>query len=160
MTDNDKIERVVELTAPLSRVWRALTDHEEFGQWFQVKLEGPFKVGEISRGRITFPGYEHFVWRVIVERMDHERLFSFRWHHNDALPDKGLADRGLADKELTDQPTMLVEFRLVATSNGTRLTVTESGFSAIPDPHRLEIFRQNAQGWDGQVKAIAAYVEA
>ena len=155
MTDDDKIERVVELTAPLSRVWRALTDHEEFGQWFQVKLEGPFKVGEISRGRITFPGYEHVVWRVIVERMDHERLFSFRWHHNDALPDKELAD-----KKLIDQPTMLVEFRLVATSNGTRLTVTESGFSAIPDPHRLEIFRQNAEGWDGQVKAIAAYVES
>ena len=160
MTDNDKIERVVELTAPLSRVWRALTDHEEFGQWFLVKLEGPFKVGEISRGRITFPGYEHVVWRVIVERMDHERLFSFRWHHNDALPDEGLADRGLTDKELADQPTMLVEFRLAATSNGTRLTVTESGFSAIPDPYRLEIFRQNAQGWDGQVKAIAAYVES
>ena len=95
------------------------------------------------------------MWRVIVERMDHERLFSFRWHHNDALPDEELAD-----KELADQPTMLVEFRLAATSNGTRLTVTESGFSAIPDPHRLEIFRQNAQGWDGQVKAIAAYVQS
>ena len=150
MTDTDSIEKVIELAAPISRVWRALTDHEEFGQWFQVKLEGPFEVGEVSRGRITYPGYEHFVWRAVVERMEPESLFSFRWHHNDVHPDKDLAG----------QPTTQVEFRLAETSNGTRLTITETGFSALPDPRRLEIFRQNSDGWDGQVKSIAAHVES
>lgn len=76
----DCIENRIELRAPVSRVWRALTDYREFGEWFRVKLEGPFQPGRVSRGRITYPGYEHVVWEATVEAMEPERLFSFRWH--------------------------------------------------------------------------------
>jgi uncharacterized protein YndB with AHSA1/START domain len=38
---NDLIEKQIELKAPVSRVWRALTDHHEFGEWFRVKIDGP-----------------------------------------------------------------------------------------------------------------------
>ena len=54
---NDRIEKRIELNAPVSQVWRALTDYREFGEWFRVKLEGSFMAGQVSRGRITFPGY-------------------------------------------------------------------------------------------------------
>ena len=50
------IEKQIELKAPVSRVWRALTDHNEFGEWFRVKLENPFVPGQVSRGRILYPG--------------------------------------------------------------------------------------------------------
>ena len=48
---SDIIEKRIELKAPVSRVWRALTDHREFGEWFRVGLDGPFSEGRISRGR-------------------------------------------------------------------------------------------------------------
>ena len=77
---NNCIEKRIELKAPLSRVWRALTDYREFGQWFRVKVDGPFVPGEISRGQVTYPGYEHLQWEVVVQKMEPEHLFSFTWH--------------------------------------------------------------------------------
>ncbi len=76
-----RIEKRIELKAPLSRVWRALTDHREFGEWFRGKLDGPFVPGQISRGQITYPGYEHVKWEAVVQKMEPERLFSFTWPH-------------------------------------------------------------------------------
>src|SRR5678816_3476344 len=84
----DRIEKVIELSAPLARVWRALTDHKEFGIWFRVELEGPFVVGQISRGRTTYPGYEGMKWEATIVAMEPERLFAFRWcpyEHEDCL---------------------------------------------------------------------------
>jgi uncharacterized protein YndB with AHSA1/START domain len=76
----DRIEKRIELEAPVSRVWRVLTDYREFGQWFRVKLDGPFVAGQVSRGQVTYPGYEHLKWEAIVQKMEPERLFSFTWH--------------------------------------------------------------------------------
>jgi len=76
----NRIEKRLELKAPVSRVWRALTDHREFGQWFRVKLDGPFVPGQISLGHMTYPGYEHVKWEAVVQKMAPERLFSFTWH--------------------------------------------------------------------------------
>ncbi len=145
---SDSIVKVAELNAPLSRVWRALTDHREFGEWFRVSLDGPFEPGAISTGRMTYPGYENCPWRAVVERMDHESLFSFRWHDFDES----------SGVEISLQPTMLVEFRLEAIPEGTRLTIVESGFEALSDPRRLEVLRDNTQGWDVQANNIAAHV--
>jgi uncharacterized protein YndB with AHSA1/START domain len=75
----DRIEKRIELNAPVARVWRALTDYREFGEWFRVKLEGPFVPGQIARGQITHPGYEHVVWQATVQKMEPQRLFSFTW---------------------------------------------------------------------------------
>jgi uncharacterized protein YndB with AHSA1/START domain len=144
----DHIVKTVELKAPVSRVWRALTDHKEFGQWFRVKLDGPFKPGAVSKGQMTYPGSEHYPWLAVVERMEPERLFSFRWHDFDEK--SGI--------DVSKQPTTLVEFRLEPTVEGTRLTVTESGFEALPDPRRLEVLRGNTEGWNIQANNIAAYV--
>ena len=49
MTSTDRIEKHIVLRAPRSRVWRALTDAGEFGQWFRVKLEGAFAEGATVR---------------------------------------------------------------------------------------------------------------
>jgi uncharacterized protein YndB with AHSA1/START domain len=77
---SDRIEKSIELNAPIERVWRALTDHNEFGEWFRVKLDGPFAPGEVATGRITYPGFEHVKWEARIERMEASRLFSFTWH--------------------------------------------------------------------------------
>lgn len=148
--NEDRIVKVVELRAPVSRVWRALTDAEEFGQWFRVKLDGPFEPGAISTGKMTYPGYENYPWLATVDRMDHESLFSFRWQDFDE-------ESGV---DIADQPTLLVEFRLEAIPEGTRLTITESGFSSIPNPRRLEVLRGNTEGWNIQAQNLSTYVNA
>ena len=75
-----RIEKRIELKAPVSRVWRALTDYREFGEWFRVKLDGPFVPGQVSTGHITYPGYEHLSWEAVVQQMEPERFFSYTWH--------------------------------------------------------------------------------
>ena len=148
MTNSDRIEKRILLRAPRSRVWRALTNTEEFGKWFRVKLEGAFAVGQLIRGRITHPGYEHVTMEVTVERMDDEHLFSFRWHPYAIDP----------KFDYSTEPTTLVEFRLEGEADGTRLTVVESGFDRIPATRRDEAFRMNSQGWAAQIENIRRHV--
>ncbi|HZN04008.1 MAG TPA: SRPBCC family protein [Candidatus Polarisedimenticolia bacterium] len=148
-TETDRIEKQIVLRAPLARVWKALTDAEEFGTWFRVRLKGPFAAGRRVTGQITYPGYEHVTMDVTVERMESERLFSFRWHPGAVDPKMNY------DKE----PATLVEFRLEKADGGTRLTVVESGFDAIPPSRRDEAFRMNSEGWTIQVENIRRHVD-
>jgi uncharacterized protein YndB with AHSA1/START domain len=143
-----RIEKRTELQAPVSRVWRALTDHREFGEWFRVQLDGPFVPGQISRGHITYPGYEHVKWEAVVQKMDPERLFSFTWHPYSVDP----------KIDYSKETSTLVEFRLEKTATGTLLLLTESGFDKIPSDRRLEAFRMNEGGWTEQLKNIEGYV--
>jgi uncharacterized protein YndB with AHSA1/START domain len=145
---NDRIEKQIELRAPVSRVWRALTDYREFGEWFRVKLESPFVVGEISRGHITYPGYEHLKWEVVVQKIEPERLFSFTWHPY-AVDMK---------VDYSGETPTLVEFGLEKTANGTLLRLTESGFDKIPSERQSEAFRRNDGGWTEQMRNIENHV--
>jgi uncharacterized protein YndB with AHSA1/START domain len=144
----NRIAKRIELRAPVARVWRALTDHVEFGTWFRVRLDGPFAPGKTASGQITYAGYEHVRWQVTVQTMEPERLFSFTWHPY-------AADTSVDYSQ--ERPT-LVEFRLEPTADGTLLTVTESGFDEIPSHRRAEAFRMNDRGWTIQMQNIAQHV--
>jgi uncharacterized protein YndB with AHSA1/START domain len=145
---NDRIEKRIELKAPVARVWRALTDHREFGEWFRVKLDGPFTPGQVSRGHITYPGYEHLKWEAVVQKMEPERLLSFTWHPYAVDP----------EVDYSKETPTLVEFKLEKTANGTLLILIESGFDKLPAHRRLEAFPRNDGGWTEQMKNIEAYV--
>src|SRR5579863_6680750 len=145
---SDRIEKRIELKAPISRVWRALTDHREFGEWFRVKLEGPFVAGQVSTGYITYPGYEHLKWEALVKEIVPEKLMSFTWH-----------PYGIDPKvDYSKETPTLVEFRLEKTPGGTLLLLTESGFDKVPSGRRDEAFRRNDGGWTEQIKNIESYV--
>lgn len=144
----DRIEKCIDLESPVSRVWRALTEFEEFGAWFGVKLEGPFVPGQILRGRVTHPGYEHVVWEAVVQKMEPEKLFSFTWHPYAVDP----------DADYSAEPPTLVEFRLERTKGGTKLVLTESGFDQLPAGRRLEAFRMHESGWSEQMKNIERHL--
>ena len=145
---NNQIEKQIELKAPVSRVWRALTDYQEFGEWFGVKLDGPFVPGETVRGQITIPGYEHIKWEGVVQKMEPEQLFSFTW--NPYAVDPGI--------DYSAETPTLVEFRLEVSPVGTLLQLRESGFDKIPSDRRLEAFRMNDGGWTEQLKSIEKHV--
>lgn len=145
---DNQIEKQIELKAPVSRVWRALTDHREFGEWFRVNLAGPFVPGETTHGQITYPGYEHVKFEVLVQKMEPEKLFSYTWHPYAVDPKIDYS---------TEKPT-LVEFKLEKTATGTLLTVTESGFDQIPANRRAEAFRMNEGGWASQMENFEKYL--
>jgi uncharacterized protein YndB with AHSA1/START domain len=147
MSDTDRIEKHTLLRAPRSKVWRALTDAEQFGTWFGAKLDAPFEVGKRVGGHITTPGYEHMSMDLLIERIEPESLFSFRWHPGEDAPQDG-----------ADEPLTLVEFRLEDAEGGTRLTVVESGFDALPPGRRERAFRSNEGGWTEQLKNIERHV--
>jgi uncharacterized protein YndB with AHSA1/START domain len=149
MSSTDRIEKKIVLRAPRARVWRALTDAGEFGTWFRVKLVGGFEAGRRVTGRITYPGYEHLVFEATVERMDAERLFSFRWHPYAVDP----------KVDYSAEPTTLVEFHLAEAKGGTLLTVVESGFDRIPVGRRDEAFRMNDGGWAQQMENVRRHVD-
>jgi uncharacterized protein YndB with AHSA1/START domain len=145
----DRIEKAIEMKAPPSRVWKALTDHEQFGRWFGVRIEAPFRAGTVSRGHITIKGYEHVRWEAVITAIEPERYFAFTWHPYAVDP----------KIDYSQEPPTLVEFTLEKTGAGTRLTVVESGFEKIPVHRRAEALRMNEGGWAAQVKNIAGYVD-
>jgi uncharacterized protein YndB with AHSA1/START domain len=142
----DRIQKVVVLRAPRSKVWMALTDPAQLGEWFGAKLTGEFVPGQRTRGPITIPKYAHLSFEVVVEQMEPERLFSWRWQPG-GDPDKDPAE-----------PTTLVVFELEDVPEGTRLTVTESGFDRLPLARREKSYRENDAGWAGQIKNISGYL--
>jgi uncharacterized protein YndB with AHSA1/START domain len=147
-TSTDRIEKQIFLRAPRSRVWRALVNGDEFGRWFKVKLEGGFAPGALVQGQVTYPGYEHLRFEVTVERMEPERLFSWRWHPAPVDPGEDYAS----------EPTTFVVFQLEEVEGGTLLSVVESGFEAIPPARRAKARGTNDEGWAEQMKNIERHV--
>jgi uncharacterized protein YndB with AHSA1/START domain len=149
-SDTDRIEKRIELKAPIERVWRAITDYREFGTWFRVNLESPFVPGESTRGTIMYPGFEHLIMNVVVQKLEPRLLFSFHWHPYAVDP----------SVDYSHEPPTLVEFRLEPTAAGTLLVVSESGFDSLPAARRDEAFRMNDGGWGEQMKNIEKHVDA
>ena len=147
-SSTDRIEKSIVLPAPRTRVWRAITDIREFNTWFGVELTTPFTPGAMVSGRITIPNYDHLVMTLWVEAIEPERRFAFRWRPNAIDP----------AVDYSAEPTTLVTFTLDDLAEGTRLTVVESGFDALPESRRLSAFAGNSEGWTIQLQNIASYV--
>src|SRR5215475_9996922 len=154
----DRIEKKILLRAPRSRVWRAISDSNEFGTWFGIKFSGPFKAGGKIEGLLTpsmvIPSvgemqkpYEGMKFDFTVDNIEPERLFSFRWHPN-------AVD---SNADYSSEPMTLVEFVLEDAPGGVMLTVTESGFDKIPLARRASAFKSNDGGWTEMVQVIEAY---
>jgi uncharacterized protein YndB with AHSA1/START domain len=145
---NDKIVQTAHIRAPIERVWRALSDHREFGEWFKVALDQPFEPGKPSTGHITHHGYEHVRWTAEIVALEPPRRIAFRWHPYAVDP----------NIDYSNEPTTLVEFTLRERDGGTEVEVVESGFDAIPAHRRDEAFRMNSSGWEAQMRNIRDYV--
>jgi uncharacterized protein YndB with AHSA1/START domain len=157
--DTDRIEKKILLRAPRKRVWQALADSTEFGGWFGLKFDGPFKPGALIRGVIApttvnaevakaQKQYEGMAFEITIEQMEPERLFSFRWHPY-------AVERGV---DYSGEPTTLIVFALEEVADGIMLTVSESGFDGIPLARRAKAFTANEQGWGMVVKLIEEYL--
>ena len=147
-TTPDHIERSILIQASRDRVWNALTDSRQFGEWFGVKLNGPFEPGETIRGSVTEKDMHGLPIAMDIGEMDTGRHFSWRWHPAAINP----------NVDYSREPTTLVEFRLEDAPAGTHLTVVESGFTEIPPERRDAAYRMNYEGWGIQMNRIEEYV--
>lgn len=158
-TETDRIEKKVLLRAPLARVWRAVSDSREFGNWFGVEFDAPFTAGARMVGRIvptkadaeiaaTQKPYEGRTFEFTVERLEPEKLVSFRWHPFAVDP----------NVDYSSEPTTLIVFELQPVAEGVLLTVTESGFDRIPIGRRAKAFTMNEGGWTAQMRLIEKYL--
>jgi len=148
-SSTDHIERQVVLKAPRAKVWRALTNAEEFGNWFGVNFKGKsFAPGQRTQGQLSYPGYEHVVMEVLIDQIVPEKLFSWRWHPYAVKP----------EIDYSQEEATLVVFELKEVDGGTLLTVVESGFDKVPAARRDEAFRMNDGGWEQQMKRIEKHV--
>jgi uncharacterized protein YndB with AHSA1/START domain len=144
---SDRIEKQIQLKAPRQRVWRALTNQQEFGKWFGVEiLEGAFAAGERVKMRSTHPGYEHIRFYVTVEKVKPPSFFSWRWIPGAEQP--------------PEEATTLVEFRREEADGGTLLSVTETGFDRLSLEYRAKAYKDNTGGWEHQTKSIQRYLAA
>jgi uncharacterized protein YndB with AHSA1/START domain len=148
MTSTDRIEKQVTFDVPHSRLWRALTDVKQFSDWFGVSLEKAFTPGAEIAGKMRIKGYEHMTMSIWIETMEPERFFSFRWHPY-------AIEQGV---DYSAEPTTLVAFTLEEVGAGTKLSIVESGFDAIPESRRAKAFSMNERGWTGQVENIRKFL--
>jgi uncharacterized protein YndB with AHSA1/START domain len=157
--DRDRIEKEVLLRAPLERVWRAISDSEEFGRWFGVRFDGPFVAGASLKGVITPTIVDDEVakmqephagktdtWQIVA--VEPQRRLAFRWHPFGV-------ESGV---DYSQEPTTLVEFTLDETPDGVLLRIVESGFDAIPAERRASAFEANSQGWAKQTELVRKYL--
>ena len=149
-TTTDRIEREVIVRAPRARVWQALTDARQFGEWFGIRPSGPFVPGATVHAVVTTAGYENLKFSILIVAIQPETLFSYRWHPFAVEP----------GRDYSAEPTTLVEFHVDEVPGGTRVRVVESGFGQVPASRRLEAFRSNSDGWTKQMENIARYVDA
>lgn len=151
-TSTDRIERTIHVAAPRSRVWRAITTAEEFGRWFGANLDGQvFAVGQRTQGPINIKGFEHILFDVTVERMEPEHTFAWRWHPYAVDPkvDYSQEERTLVTWTLQDAP-----------GGGTLVKALETGFDKLMPERRMDAFRMNSRGWDGQLENVRKHVTA
>jgi uncharacterized protein YndB with AHSA1/START domain len=156
---SDRIEKEVVLRAPLERVWRAISNADEFGQWFGVRFDGPFVAGESVTGVITPTTVDDDVarmqephagksdsWQIVA--IEPQRRLAFRWHPYAVE----------SDADYAQEPTTLVEFTLAETDEGVLLRIVESGFDKIPAQRRASAFEANSQGWAKQTELVRKYL--
>jgi uncharacterized protein YndB with AHSA1/START domain len=157
--DTDVIRKEILLRAPAKRVWRALSDSREFGTWFGLQVDGPFRPGATMTGKIVGTQvdaevakaqeqHKGMAFELRIEQMEPERVFSFRWHPHAVDP----------AVDYSAEPMTLVEFTMEEVTNGVKLTLTESGFDQIPLERRAAAFSGNDSGWTIVIQLIGKFL--
>ncbi len=155
----DVIRKEIVLKAPLDKVWAAISDASQFGQWFGMRFDGPFVAGQPISGHIVptmvdpevanaQKPYEGTPFSMMVGEIRPKSLFELRWHPY-AID---------TSKDYSSEPMTLITFALKEVEGGVHLTLTESGFENIPPERRFQAFEANDGGWTAQMKLIEAYL--
>ncbi len=131
------VERSIWINAPRERVWQAILQPDQLAQWFlppalgaQMKRDDKGMLF-VSMGGMNIPV-------AVVEVVDESRQ---------------LISRGVPDMLLTTTYTLEDE------QDGTRLTVTMSGFDALSEQAAQERLEPSSAGWEKALNNLKAYID-
>jgi uncharacterized protein YndB with AHSA1/START domain len=141
----DRIEREIDIEAPIDRVWSLVTQGEHLGTWFgDAGASVDLRVG----GAVVLTWAKYGSYRGIVEKVERPRLFSVRWSRK-------------PDMEPVPGSSTLVEFILTGDANRTRVKVVESGWRELnlSDDERSKAAEENRNGWIQELDELQAYAQ-
>ena len=138
MNSTIEIRRSVVVAADREKVWRAITQPEQFSKWFGA----PVQFERLAAGETMtfFEGGESEPGTIAI--VEPPERFAFHWTPEPGYPVE-----------------TLVTFHLESVTEGTRITVTEAGFEGLPEAVRQSRFDLNSKGWGIQMNNIAEYLE-
>ena len=85
-----------------------------------------------------------------IEAIDAPRMVSYRWCNDDA--------RESLPEEVDDEHSTVFTFTLEPVSDGTQLTVVETGFETTSDP--VANLESHREGWDGELDKLVVLLES
>ncbi len=131
----DIIEREILVHATQKSIYQAITDPEKLIKWFPETVEGDCQPG----CHPIFGFGEHGKNQLYIVAAEPHDYFAYRW-----VPG---ANHFLGDVQ--GVPNTLVEFRITKESEQScKVTLTESGFAALPTEMMADAFKQNSGGWE------------
>jgi uncharacterized protein YndB with AHSA1/START domain len=146
----DRIDRTIDVNAPPERVWRVLTTAKDLGAWFKMQVEGEISLGADVWMTTTDPAYAGQRFVVRIKELTPPRRFVWQWH-------PGAVDPAV---DYSKEPWTTVTFTLEPSGKGTRLSVSETGFTELSLARRAKAFADNSQGWTEVIVWIQKYAEA
>ena len=131
------VERSIWIGAPRERVWQAVTDPTQVVQWFVPNLPGALMQRDDS-GKVTVQIGEMGIDFVTLDMIEPLRRAAYR-----SLPDRLITTTYVLNDE----------------NEGTRVTVTMSGFEALLDDARADRLERSGTGWEQALKNLHAHVD-
>jgi uncharacterized protein YndB with AHSA1/START domain len=144
-----RIDRSIDLDAAPERVWRALTTAAELSVWFHVAIDGDIAAGREVWMTSRHPDHGNVRFKVRVVELTPPRRVVWQWHPGEVDP----------NLDYSREPETTVTFELEPTAQGTRLTVSETGFDRIALARRAKVYRDNTQGWAEVLVWLQGHVE-
>lgn len=138
------VERSIWINASRTRAWRAVTEPEHLNQWYATYYHWEIpalQVGTTVRFYNKDDNADHQIAR--IEVVDPPRKFTLRWEPDPRYP----------------AMTLITTFMLEEENGGTRVTISESGYEALPDDVRQTWFDATAGGYTMSMENLKAYLE-
>ncbi len=129
----DSIEKEIVVKASQESVYEAVTNPEKIVAWFPNGVEGALEVGQ----QALFDFGNSGKVRVYIESAKPHEYFAYRW----------VPGRGNYVGDVLAVPNTLVEFTIQPVSNGTKVTLKETGFASLPAETKVGQFEDNTNGW-------------
>lgn len=140
MTGADRIVVNAEIAAPRDAVWRALTEEARITEWWGSYVSLDARPGGRLTERWTDDGGREVVTSGEVVRLAAPQMLELTWADDD-----------------WDGSTRVL-FQLTQAADATRLTLTHSGWEALPSSSRERLIHEHASGWSRHMANLEDYV--
>jgi len=126
----EKIEKKVSINAPAEKVWKALTEPKQLGEWMMMPTTFEPVVGKEftfkAEGMEGWDGYFH----CIVREVEVNKKLVYTWNS------------GMINAET------LVTILISETEGQTELTLIHTGWENLPAEMRSQMIDGHSKGWD------------